>query len=155
MTFKSKVFAGLSSLWAIFIFSNSIKPGDLSEDMSSPIVKTICGWFSDLGMQLNLDVTTLVVRKTAHFTEFFILGLLISICFSSLQKRMSQYTGTILFLCLFSGVVDEFIQSFVVGRSADVRDVVIDFAGGLLAFIIVAIVTKVKAKKQYKKRRFR
>lgn len=155
MTLKSKIFAGLSSLWAIFIFSNSIKPGVVSDEMSNPIVKKICGWFFELGMHFDVHLVTLIVRKTAHFTEFFILGLLISICFSAMQKRMSHYTGSILFLCLLGGVTDEFIQSFITGRSADVRDVVIDFAGGLFALIIVAIITKVKAKKRYQGRRFR
>lgn len=155
MTLKSKIFAGLSSLWAIFIFSNSFKTGVISDKMSNPIVEKVCGWFSELGMHLDVHFVTLIIRKTAHFTEFFILGLFIAICFSAMQKRMSHYTGLILFLCLLGGVTDEFIQSFISGRSADVRDVIIDFAGGLFAFIIVAIVTKVKAKKRYQGRRFR
>lgn len=155
MTLKSKIFTGLSSLWALFIFSNSFKPGAASEQMSNPVVVKFCGWFDELGMCLDPKNTTFLVRKSAHFIEFFILGLLISLIFVYSKKRFSKYTTHILFLCLLGGVIDEFIQSFVVGRSSDVRDVVLDFAGAFLAFCIIAIINKVKSKSKYRTISFR
>ena len=38
--------------------------------------------------------------------------------------------------CLVIAVGDEFIQSFV-GRGSNVRDVLIDFSGGILAVVIL------------------
>lgn len=155
MTLKSKIFTGLSSLWALFIFSNSFKPGPASEQMSNPIVLKFCGWFNELGMSLDPNNTTFIIRKSAHFIEFLILGLLISLIFVYSKKRFSKYTTHILFMCLLGGVIDEFIQSFVVGRSSDVRDIVLDFAGAFFAFSLIAIINKVKSKGKYRTLTFR
>ncbi len=155
MTLKTKIFALLSTLWAAFIFSNSFKTGASSDKMSNPIVDKITGWFSQLGINIDVDLLTFIVRKSAHFTEFLILGVLITICFVSIGKRLSYYRGSILFLCLASGVTDEFIQSMIPKRSSEVRDILIDFTGALIGFLAISLFTKIMANQKYKNRRFR
>lgn len=155
MRFKGKVYAILASLWAIFIFSNSLKVAERSDAMSNPIVKTVAGWLNNIGIAVNVDTLTFLIRKTAHFTEYAILGILITMVFVGLSKRLSFYWSQILFFCLASGVIDEMIQFFIPGRSSEVRDVLIDFAGGLLGFLIIWAISNIKQKKnrsfRYKK----
>ncbi|WBW98970.1 VanZ family protein [Oceanirhabdus sp. W0125-5] len=88
---------------------------------------------------MNIDIT-LVIRKTGHFFVFFMLAyFLYTIIKNILNKKSSIYVW-VLFLCLLIGVLDEFYQSFIKGRTSSVRDVVIDFAGVIFFFILKEVV---------------
>lgn len=64
MTTKGKICAGLATLWAVFIFSNSLKIGTESTGMSSGIVDTLIGLLSKVGIKsLDVDMVTTIVRK--------------------------------------------------------------------------------------------
>lgn len=120
--------------------------------MSDPVAGTAFGWLENLGLNIDIDLVKLIIRKGAHFSEFCLLGILITLCFIAIGKKISYYTGTIFFICLSVGVTDEFIQSFIVGRSSEVRDVLIDFSGALLGYLIVILIFKIMQKKKYKYR---
>jgi VanZ family protein len=71
--------------------------------------------------------------KLIHFIEFAILGAL-----------MTKGLGTRLWLAAFTlsclyGVVDEFHQSFVPGRSCSVGDVLSDFSGIFVACLYLRV----------------
>ncbi len=142
-TFRAKLFAILSTAWGIFIFSNSLKTGTQSAQMSDSIVDKLV---SKLGLSVDVDLLTLLIRKAAHLSEFLILGLLVSLTFYYMNKRFKYNTMTILFIGLSAGVFDEFLQSIVVGRSSEVRDILIDFAGILIGFLIVYFIDKRKGR---------
>lgn len=146
-TFKSKLFGVLSAAWSIFIFSNSFKSGVESSQASDSIVNTI---IKKLGLTIDVDLLTLLIRKAAHLTEFFILGILVALCFYYLNSKFKYYTVKILFIGMSAGLTDEFIQSFINGRSSEVRDVVIDFCGVLIGYIVIYFVDKSKRKHKYK-----
>lgn len=145
-TFKAKLFGILSIAWGIFIFSNSLKVGTESAKASDSIVEKL---MSTLGLNMDVDLLTLLIRKAAHLSEFLLLGLLISLCFYFMKKKFQYNTMTILFIGLSAGVFDEFLQSFMVGRSSEVRDILIDFTGIVLGFLIVCFIDKRKRKRQY------
>lgn len=76
-----------------------------------------------------------LIRKAAHVTEYFVLGLLLFRTFrgssaSSWSWRWPLYAVIIVVLWAAS---DEFHQSFVSSRTASAVDVAIDTAGGILA----------------------
>jgi len=81
-----------------------------------------------------------VVRKTAHFVEYAMLGILAwrAVHFDPAFKAFSpgwQFWIALL-VCLVYASTDEFHQSFVPTRQASVRDVLLDTCGsafGLLA----------------------
>lgn len=141
---KPKVYGVISALWACFIFSNSFKSGTSSDGMSTPIANGAVGLFSKLNLNLDPDFINMIIRKGAHFAEFLLLGVLIALAYKALGKRLSFYTSQIMFFCLAAGVTDEFIQSFITGRSSDVRDIVIDFAGGLIGMGIIFLTARRK-----------
>ncbi|MBM6838872.1 VanZ family protein, partial [Clostridium saudiense] len=61
--------------WIGLIFYMSNQPGDVSSKQSGLVLKL----FQMLGIDLNKELgelATFIVRKTAHFTEYFILYLL-------------------------------------------------------------------------------
>lgn len=76
-----------------------------------------------------------LIRKLAHISLFFILGLLISIL-------IRAYGMSWLFCALMSlvfaaavGFFDETIQLFSVGRAGSLKDVLIDISGAVIASI--------------------
>lgn len=104
----------------IFIFSNSMQVVTESARQSADVLHYLqeflgTGWLTDH-----------IVRKAAHFSEFALLGILGVQC-------MRQYTGRCMLPTLFTGLLtaltDETIQLLVEGRSGQVSDVWIDFAG--------------------------
>lgn len=113
-----------------FIWSNSIQPGTVSNQSSGKILNLIQWLF---GGRFDTYTLNIVVRKSAHFIEFALLGAEIISLMLMLKKHQ-------LWLVLFSGLsvatIDEFIQSFS-GRTDSVSDVVLDFCGVLFGVLFV------------------
>ena len=87
-----------------------------------------------------------VVRKTAHFTEYLILGALIRLCLESwFGKHVSlipaSWAGGTLYAC-----TDELHQILSDGRSAMWTDVLIDSAGVLCGILLTILFFAVKRK---------
>ena len=81
-----------------------------------------------------IENTRFLVRKTAHFTLYFILGIIVYLLFTSYGvKKILFYS--ILF-CFLYACSDEIHQLFIFGRSGELRDVLIDFIGSLLGVMI-------------------
>ena len=70
---KRLIFAWLAFIfWIGLIFYMSNQPGDVSSKQSGVIIK----FFEVIGINLNNNLeefATFLVRKAAHFTEYFIL----------------------------------------------------------------------------------
>ena len=80
------------------------------------------------------------VRKMAHFLNFFIFGFLCIMLSAVLcGKRITARGAAAALICgLLGAAIDEWHQFYVPGRSAEVRDVCVDFAGvsiGCLTFV--------------------
>ena len=133
--------------WIFLIFIMSSKPADASLKDSSLIVDTLVNIFN-----LNykyVDVLTTIVRKSAHFTEYFILCILTTFTYKEFKEDKLNFSSVLL-LCLLVAVFDEFLQKFIPGRSSEVKDVLIDFSGATLFFIIYklrSILVKTKCKR--------
>ena len=97
-----------------------------------------------LGFDLNSILGTLsdfIVRKAAHFTEYFILYILLYRAINTKRNGdIKVFIGSILIVFLYA-CSDEFHQAFVPGRGPAFRDVLVDTCGGLTAFLIMYIVT--------------
>jgi VanZ family protein len=75
-----------------------------------------------------------IIRKCAHFTEYFIFSLLVLRGFRAAEKgtRLRWALLTVLIVAGYASL-DEFHQSFVPGRTPAVSDVLIDTIGGATA----------------------
>jgi VanZ family protein len=75
------------------------------------------------------------IRKLAHLTEYFILGMLLFRFFRSGSKelRIRRWAFySVLFVALYAAG-DEFHQSFVSSRTASLLDIGLDTLGGIVA----------------------
>ena len=100
---------------------------------------------------LNLDeskgeVLTVIVRKGAHFTEYLILSGLVTATYGAFTDKRNY--SFILLMCILVALSDEFLQSFIMGRSSEVKDVLIDFSGALTFFLANYITTHIKIVKR-------
>lgn len=126
-------------LWIIFIFFNSLQIGSVSAETSGTITQLLHNLLGKIGITINIVKLSYIVRKLAHISEFFILGILVVL--HEWQNDFSKYKKLlhVLVICLLIAVVDEVIQTFIPERAGLLVDVGIDMIGASLASILVLI----------------
>lgn len=138
-----------------WIFWNSSLSADDSTDQSSPITDALNNFLRSLNIPLTLDENA--VRKTAHFTEYAILGALLAVTVYLYVKEKRHKRGLTAAFALPIGAVvavcDELIQTASAGRSCEVRDMFIDFSGILFSTLIVIGIISLREKRKRKKQR--
>jgi len=118
-------------LWALLIFFFSHQAAATSDTQSGFFLQLV----APLAPYLDEDLLITVIRKSAHFFLYFILGALM---FWALHPAVrSQKRRVLISVLIVAGyaALDEFHQSFIPGRSAEVRDVLIDTVGGLAGIL--------------------
>ena len=120
-------------VWMGVIFYFSHQSGDASMQLSDGILDSFKSLFQNL---LDYHTLSYIVRKIAHFTEYFILGLLIYHLVK--QYRVISKTEIIwmILFCVIYAMSDEFHQVFIGGRSPMIFDVIIDSLGSSLSILL-------------------
>ena len=165
-TLKRIILTALTIAWMIFIFFMSSMEQEESASQSSTVIDFVCSAFVEgysemmpagkLEMQEKL---TFPVRKGAHMTEYAILGMLLSLTVYEYFVTYESFTvknfGLLseseeisekkalppaLVLGLLYACSDEIHQTFVRGRSGEVRDVLVDTAGVLAGALLIAYI---------------
>ena len=149
MTGKNAVrvllWAAVLALMAV-IFTLSAQPAGESSETSSPFVELYIRLFhpeaENLPPEERFELgesASFIVRKAAHFSVYALLGLLlaaaVSVTFSAGAVRRLLLPFLIGALWAVS---DEIHQSFVPGRSCELRDMAIDSLGALLGVLLFA-----------------
>ncbi len=149
----------LAIAWMGVIFFFSSQPGAESDVTSGGIVDIII-------RALKIDVTAMsaqdaestfmtingIVRTAAHFTEYGILGVLVTILSFTYMKKGRTVFATALGASFAYAWSDEFHQSFVPLRSCSVEDVAVDLLGALLGIILVYVVAYAINKRRTKRK---
>ena len=115
-----------------FIFYNSSLPASVSDENSYYFVNLISWINAFLDKPVPLEEMNHYIRKTAHFTEYFVQALLLCNVFQTDRKNSHS---CILLLSLLTAVLDEYIQLFSPGRSGQVTDILLDFSGGFSGWL--------------------
>lgn len=144
----------------IFLFSS--KPSDESSEMSHEVGLFLCRIlipdFEDWTMEDQnalADRINFPVRKTAHATEYAVLGMLIfgTLLLGDWNVSAIRKLRAAVMLGAAYAVTDEIHQIFVPGRACKMTDVLIDTAGVAVgAFLIIAL-TKIKKKENMPKKK--
>lgn len=88
----------------------------------------------------QLENVEVLVRKSAHFILFFVLGVYAYLSAESLELKKKLIIA--LLFCFSYGIFDEVHQLFIDGRSGEVRDAAIDFCGSALGIFSILIIKK-------------
>ena len=140
MNKKKIIYLIMLVLWISFIFGNSLLNGPSSSSISGGI----SGFIYDIltKMHINIDINTLhtLIRKLAHVSEYFILGIIVILNVYQYLKEPKYYILFSIGISLLISIIDETIQTFVEGRSGNIIDIGIDSIGYLLSILIMAII---------------
>lgn len=139
---KKVILTVATIIWMIVIFSfsnqQSEKSSHYSESFIENTIVNIYKLFDRNASEEKLKevVATLngPVRKLAHFTEYFILGILM---FFMLREYNVRDIYVVILACFLYAVTDEIHQLFVAGRNGNFFDVLIDTSGSTLAVLLL------------------
>lgn len=143
--------ASISWMALIFFFSNqeSTASTNISNSfMDSTIIKIYKIFDNDVTIEeskLIREYFFLPVRKLAHLAVYFILGILVIFTLKEYNVEKNIICYAILFCALYA-ISDEIHQLFVIGRSGEVKDVLLDSFGSSLAIVIFKNKVKVQTK---------
>ena len=132
------------------IFYNSSQSAIESTERSSPLTDWINGILA--GFPIPFSVTENCIRKLAHFTEYAILGAMLSVTYYVYQLKIRTALITTLITGAAVAVIDEIIQLFPAGRSCQVSDMLLDFCGVAFAAVIVMVIIRAIENNRRKKR---
>ena len=138
-------------IWMGVIFMLSNQPARESGDLSDNFIdNTIVKVYEIFNGKVNeekrveiIDRYSYSVRKCAHFTVYFILGILCFIFFKDFTKHYVIYS---ILVCFLYACSDEFHQYFIKGRCASFLDVTIDTLGAVFSIIISRFIVYKKHK---------
>ena len=128
-------------LYILFIFSNSMQNADTSSRESGAVLAFLIKAVGNLPLIRGL-LTEYLIRKSAHFLEYSLLGILYAWVLAP-ERRDGYRTGgrrrpenlltdrllPAAFLTLLIPFLDESIQLFSSGRSGQISDVWLDMSG--------------------------
>ena len=144
---STKIYITLTIVWTIIIFSFSLQPADTSSQVSSGFGRWLIEVFApnfidefESMPEEQLAYIHFLLRKCAHFTEYFILGALVLLSQRHAGIRRKIFTGLV--ICMLVASVDETIQLFVSGRSGQISDVLLDTAGAAVGSLVVRRISR-------------
>jgi VanZ family protein len=133
------------------IFGFSSKTAEESSGTSEKIARQIIEIFDNV-MEIDnikkeevFHTVHFLIRKCAHFAEFALLTLLVFFLAQCYGLKKTICAIISLVYCLIFASTDEIHQLYVDGRSGEVRDVFIDFCGGVFSNVCVFIGFKIKS----------
>ncbi len=143
--------------WMGVIFSLSAQVQEDSAETSGRVIRWLLTHFdrsfSSLSAEeqlLRMEGLSFLVRKSAHFCLFAVMGFLAFAAFRVDLPPRKAYSAALL-LGLGRGVLDEVQQAFVSGRSCEFRDMCIDFAGVILGAAFLLMILSLIQRKKLKK----
>ena len=154
-----KIFIILCVFWMGFIAYNTSQTGEASNNTSVSITE---GIINKTQAVINNNVNNndnssiirndddfikkpnIYIRKFAHGFEFLVLSLIIFLTLKSFDIKNRECIIYTLFIVLLYAVIDEYRQLYIPGRTSSVRDIVIDFIGGIVGVIILQFIVSFK-----------
>jgi VanZ family protein len=133
------------ALWAamIFFFSTDLFSSSNTADFLGPLLAAIYSGIT----AAQFDAIHLVIRKSAHWTEYFIFSLLLIRALQGhLQSKVDLRRAVwILAIVSLYALSDELHQAFVPSRTASLADVTIDSVGGICGILWTYLCPKRKS----------
>lgn len=122
------------------IWGNSLVPGTGSGSISLAVMHAVRSVLDALSLP-SAWVTNFVVRKTAHFTEYAVLGMLATNTFDPGRTRERFRIAAMCLLLVLVPSIDETIQLFIDGRSGQVTDALLDCCGAATGVVLSYVVS--------------
>lgn len=131
-------------LWMVLLFYLSHQPARDSNKLSSGVTQ----WAMEIvdkilpGVDLDLKTFNHIVRKSAHFFAYFVLGILALNALKTNKVEGSRGVVLAVLICILFAISDEIHQLYVPGRGGQIKDVLIDSAGSIFGTTLFSIIHK-------------
>lgn len=124
--------------WIAIFFTLSQHSGHPFSDISTTVTNAFHRIMQTVFPSVSHNERTfyLLIRKSAHFFEYMLLGILI---LHALRRRLFSGAIIAIFLSIIYSFTDEFHQLFVPGRGGEIRDVMIDSLGAMTGVTIYLV----------------
>lgn len=126
----------------LFVWGNSLVPGTGSSHLSLSVVSMLRSWLTGMGLP-SVWLTNLLVRKTAHFSEYALLSIMVHNAFAEDSKLSMCRFAVMCVIPVLVASVDETIQHFVPGRCGTPVDVLIDCCGAAFGILVCLMARRV------------
>ncbi len=138
------IYSILVVFWMSLIFFLSNQPAVDSTELSDGFISNTIGNvyklfdknISSEDLDIIKDKYSHVVRKMAHFTIYMILGTLVTLLVREYNISFYKCLFISLLVCLLYSISDEIHQLFVMGRSGEIKDVLIDTSGSFMGIFV-------------------
>lgn len=138
-----------AALWYALIFwfssRDAISSGGQSDGLMGRLLRAVSPAFRSAVPALQsfaVETLSFPIRKCAHMFLYFILTLLLLYALARFRRTRSPALA----LCALLAALDEFHQTFVPGRSGELRDVLVDLCGGAAALALWSLVLWLRQK---------
>ena len=137
----------ITCMTLIFCFSSD--NAELSTKKSDGVIIKTCEFILRRNLtedekEKYIEKLVFVVRKGAHFSIYFILGLLIMSYLKEIYMINNKGLLLAFIICFLYACSDEIHQLFVPGRSGEFRDVLIDSTGSVLGCHIYSFIFNIR-----------
>lgn len=131
----------------IFVLSshNAERSGELSGGISENVAEIVVKDFDQKTDEekeeviFNIDA---IVRQCAHMLEFSTLGALILLLLMTWRRNILFQLSVALGAVVLTAVVDEILQTFSEGRTAQFSDIVTDFCGAVISTCLILLIRR-------------
>jgi VanZ family protein len=124
-------------LWACFIFI--LSTDSFSSEHTGSIVEPILRWLFPAITRHQFEVVHHILRKSAHFTEYFVFCLLLFRAVRGARLGWHWSWGlTALAIAACYSCLDEVHQAFIASRTASPYDSLLDSIGAFFAFLALS-----------------
>jgi len=125
-------------LWAVVIFSMSTDT--FSSEHTANVLSAVLRWFLPHLSAHRFAVIHHFIRKSAHFTEYFIFCLFLFRGIRGSRAGWRWIWGlSAWFIAAGYSALDEIHQAFVLSRTASAYDSLLDSIGALFAVVVLSL----------------
>lgn len=150
MKTKTTILITILIIISIIIFLFSAEAGNKSINTSDQFASKIIDKIYEVAnkeitpkeKKKLITKTRFVVRKIAHFTLYFTLGIIVYLLLLSFNVKHSIILSIV--ICFLFGCIDEIHQYFVPGRTARFFDCIVDTLGSMTSIYILYFLRKIK-----------
>lgn len=135
---KKIVYGIFLIIWMIIVFGFSNQNGKVSQSSSDRITNNIvqvCDDYFGISLKSHTTDISFIVRKLAHFSIYFLGGVLIYNFLNTFRLKRKYIIILSIVWGIIYAITDEMHQFFIDGRAAQIRDVIIDSCGVIIAIL--------------------
>jgi len=146
---KSMIPGWLRAWWPAIVWGIVISlasTDSFSSEHTASVLQPILKWFYPALTTAQFEVIHHLIRKTAHFCEYFVFYLLLLHAVHGVRKQWQWSSAVIAWaIAAVYSCLDEFHQSFVASRGASPWDSLLDSIGAAVAMFGVYLFLRYRA----------